>query len=277
MDNNALVDCEWLDQHDDNPDVRIIEINRVGTEVYDGGHIPGAIGVNWKEFLWDPYMRAFPSPELFSERMASLGLNNDSIIVVYGDPVQFGTYGWWVLKYCGHRDVRLLNGGRLRWQAEGRSLVKDRPVISEADYSISVPVSQMRASRNDVLAALDRDDTLLLDHRSPEEYLGELVSPPGEPDVGAERYGRIPGAKHLYFREFLNETDDTFRSKDEIMKILESRDITAGDQIICYCRLSHRATLAYFVFTELLGFKNVRSYDGSWTEWGSIVGFPIER
>ena len=276
MKTEALVDCDWLDAQKSNDNVRVLEIDRVNTDTYDQGHIPGSLGLNWKQFLWDESTRDFPAPADFAARLGALGIDNDTTIVVFGDPVQFGTYGWWVLKYCGHKDVRLLNGGRKRWISEGRELTSDVPTVSAKSYEVGGRDESMRALRRYVLNALDRPDVLILDHRSPEEYSGERVSPPGEPDVGAERNGKIPGARHLFFEEFLNPEDETFKSEVELSELLSPYNLDGYKEIISYCRLSHRATLAYFVLTQFRHLKNVRSYDGSWTEWGSIVGYPIE-
>jgi thiosulfate/3-mercaptopyruvate sulfurtransferase len=209
------------------------------------------------------------------------GISNDTTVIFYGEPPQFGTYAWWVFKYLKHPDVRILNGGWKRWQAEGRPLTSERSIVTPATYEPPSGVSKhMRASREEVLVNLDAfkggSETVLLDHRSPEEFRGDLVNVPGMPDVGAERYGRIPGSRHLHFTEFLNP-DSSFKAPEELEKLLAARGATRDKKIVSYCRLSHRATLAYFVMTELLGYKTVKSYDGSWTEWGSMVGMPIER
>jgi thiosulfate/3-mercaptopyruvate sulfurtransferase len=275
----ALVDPAWLQARLDDAKVRIIALNFTDSKGFDASHIPGAIYWDWKDMLWDPLMREFPNAETFAKRCAAAGIGNDTTVVFYGDPaVQFGTYAWWVFRYCGHKDARVLNGSRMRWQREGRPLTAARSKIAAAHYrpNITSANTHMRAMRDDVLAALGRKDTVILDHRSPEEYRGELFSPPGTPNHGAERLGHIPGAKHLHFEDFLG-ADKSFKSAEEIRALLHARGATPDKNIISYCRLSHRATLAYFVMTELLGYKNVRSYDGSWTEWGSVVGVPIER
>lgn len=274
----ALVDLAWWDANKDRPDVCLIEIDWEGTEAYEAGHIPGALGWNWKDMLWDPLTRDFPSPEDFAARLSSAGIGPGTTVVFYGAPVQFGTYAWWVFRYCGHPRVRILDGGKTRWQKAGRALSRDVSVRKPAAYPPpGGPRDEtMRVGRDAVLAALHDPGKILLDHRSAEEYNGLLVNVPGKPDIGAERYGRIPGARHLPFTEFLNE-DDTFKSADALRAILDRHGATGEKPIISYCRLSHRATLAYFVVTELAGRGNISIYDGSWTEWGSMVGVPIER
>lgn len=279
MADGALVSPQWLEARLGDPKVRAIALNWRGRGDYDSGHIPGAVYWEWKDMLWDTTMRDFPSPELFAERCAAAGIGNDTCVVCYGDPaVQFGTYGWWVFKYCGHKDVRLLDGAKTRWKNEGRPLTTEVPTVAPAAYA---PVRErgtagMRATRDDVLAAVRSRSALLLDHRSPEEYRGERYSPPGSPDHGAERLGHIPGARHLYFEDLVT-ADTSFRPPEELAALFAARGASADQAIISYCRLSHRATLAYFAMTQILGYRNVRSYDGSWTEWGSLVGAPIER
>ena len=281
MATDRLVDGAWLEEHLDDPNVAVLEFNWDGTESYDAWHIPGAHGFFWKDFLWDDAIRDFPSPELFAERCSALGISNDTTVVCYGDPVQFGTYGWWGFTYLGHPDVRLLNGARVLWEKEGRPTTTELPKAIPASYMAGTERNDhMRVRFTEIIDHLDdfaaEGKMVLLDHRSPEEYNGERVNMIGAPDVGAERAGRIPGAKHLFFDEFLNG-DMTFRDEDELRALLAYRGATPDKDVISYCRLSHRATLAYFTMTELLGYECVRSYDGSSTEWGSLVGVPIEK
>ena len=276
---SALVEPDWLEARLEDPKVRIVAVNRTDSSTFDAGHIPGAINWHWKDMLWDPHSRDFPDAKTFAERCAASGISNDTTVVFYGDPaVQFGTYAWWVFNYCGHSHARVLNGSRTRWEREGRPMTTARTKVQPAAYmaNLSDARTEMRAMREQVLAAIGRKDIVILDHRSPEEYRGELFSPPGTPNHGAERLGRIPSAKHLHFRDLLEE-DDSFKPAEEIRHLFASRDATPDKSIISYCRLSHRATLAYFAMTQILGYPRVRSYDGSWTEWGSSVGLPIER
>lgn len=275
----ALVEASWLEAHLGDPQLRVIALDWEGRRTYDRSHIPGALYWDWKEMLWDPLKRDFPSPEVFAQRCAAAGIANDTTVVFYGDPaVQFGTYAWWVFKYCGHADARVLDGARLLWEREGRPLTAEIPAIEPAVYAPrpGPATATMRASRKDVLKAIESGDVVLLDHRSPEEYRGERVSPPGPFDHGAERRGRIPGARHLYFTELL-DADGRFRKPAELRGLFERCGASAEKAVISYCRLSHRASLAYLAMTELLGYQKVRVYDGSWTEWGSLVGYPIER
>ena len=277
---SALVDPAWLEAHAADPNVCLIEVAGLGQEnfqAYQAGHVPGAYGWDWKRWLWDTHRRDFPSPDDFARRLGGAGITNDTTVVFYGEGVQFGVYAWWVFRYCGHENVRILDGARTRWAAEGRPLTtevpKPRPAVR---YRLVERVEHMRVHRDEVLRALDIPETLLLDGRSHEEYNGLRVGGPGGPDVGAMRYGRIPGAKHVFFEDLLN-SDKSFKSPDEIRAIVATRGVSPDKDIIVYCRLSHRATVLYFTLTELLGLDNVRVYDGSWTEWGNLVGVPVER
>ena len=272
----SLVDTDWVAQNIDNPGVRLIEIDWDGLAAYNAGHIPGALGWHWKSALWDPFERQFPSEEDFAHRLGEAGISNDTTVVFYGAPVQFGTYAWWVFKYMGHEDVRMLDGGGVRWRREGRPVVEAVPRVERTRYVTRPGNPHTRAGRRDVLRALEREGVCLLDHRSVEEYAGERVGLPGKPDVGAERHGRIPGARSVPFDSLLN-ADTTFRSQRQLREIMAAHAPAPDTPVISYCRLAHRATLASFAMTEILGYTDVRVYDGSWTEWGSLVGVPIER
>ena len=279
-----LVSCDWLADHLNDPDVRVIEVSANPENAsYRAGHIPGALWWFWKDALWHPTDREFVTPERLATRLGNIGISAQTTVVIYGDPVQFGTYAFWVLLMAGHKNLRLLDGGRKRWRAVGRPLSQDKPYYSPVTYTPGTADVTSRVGRDEVRAKLDQPERLLLDVRSAEEYRGERVSPPsGEVqfdfDHGAERAGRIPGAVHLFFRELVNE-DDTFLSPEQLWAILERVNVTSnsGTELVTYCRLSHRATVAWFAIRYLLNLKDIRVYDGSWTEWGSIVGFPIEK
>ena len=276
----ALVDPAWLAAHVEDPDVCLIEVAGMRPEdvdVYHRGHVPGAHSRKWLEMLWDSHERDFPSPEEFARRAGAAGIDNSTTVVFYGEGLQFGIYAWWVFRYCGHERVRVLDGARYRWSAEARPLVKDiPPPRAPKSYHPNARVEGMRVLRDDVLRALNAPRTLLLDGRSPEEYRGERVAGPGGPDHGALRYGRIPGAKHLYFEDML-EPDKRFKAREALASLAAERGVAQDKDMIVYCRMSHRATVLYFALTELLGYDNVRVYDGSWTEWGNLVGVPVER
>ncbi|UCH74978.1 MAG: sulfurtransferase [Rhodospirillales bacterium] len=277
----CLVEPDWLESRLADPTVKIVEIQWTSPQSYEEGHIPGARGWAWKDWLWDPLARDFPTPQEFAQRCAAAGIGNADTVVFYSEQVQFGCYGWFVFTLLGHGDARLLNGSKRRWLAEGRSLTTELPEITPASYTPpAAQRSDMRVRRDEMLTLLPAfgagTEAVLLDHRTPEEFRGERVNTTGQPDHGAERAGRIPGARHLYYEELLAD-DHSFRSPEELTAILAARGATPDKQIVSYCRLSHRASLAYFVMTRLLGWKRVRSYDGSWTEWGSMVGVPIEK
>ena len=276
----ALVTPAWMAAHADDPNVKLIEVAGLGQDAmpaYHAGHVPGAVGWKWKDMLWDIHMREFPSPENFAARLGAEGIGNDTTVVFYGEGIQFGIYAWWAFRYCGHSDVRVLDGGRYAWQAEGRPLSTDIPAQAPAvDYRPVERRESMRINRDQVLAALGDGRTVILDARSPEEYSGQRVGGPGGPDVGAVRYGRIPGAQHLFYGDLM-AADKRFKPADDLAALVASRGAQSGGDVIAYCRMSHRATVVHFALTQLLGFTNVRVYDGSWTEWGNLVGVPIER
>ena len=276
----SLVTPEWMAAHAGDPKVRLIEIAGMGQEAlpaYTAGHVPGATAWLWKEMLWDVTLREFPSPTEFAKRLGDNGIANDTTVVFYGEGIQFGIYAWWTFRYCGHADVRVLDGGRDRWRTEGRALTTEEPPKPQpVTYRPVTRREDMRISREGVLAALGNPRVAILDARSPEEYSGTRVGGPGGPDVGAVRYGRIPGAKHAYFVDLL-ESDLRFKSAAALHALFAARDATNDRDVIAYCRMSHRATVLYFALTQLLGHERVKVYDGSWTEWGNLVGVPIER
>lgn len=276
---DTLVSADWLEDHLDDPDVRILEIAaKPDDATYRAGHIPGAIRWFWKDLCWHETDRQFVTPGELAERLGACGVSADTTIVLYGDPVQYGTYAYWALTMAGHKNLKLLDGARRKWVADGRPLTQNIPCFEQADYKHGKADETMRLGRDDVRDHLGKPGRVLIDARSPEEYSGERVMEYGQFDHGAERAGRIPGAKHLFFRELLNP-DDTFKTPGELTEILKSAAGagSATQELVCYCRLSHRATLLWFALTRLAGHDNVKLYDGSWTEWGSIVGFPVEK
>jgi thiosulfate/3-mercaptopyruvate sulfurtransferase len=276
-----LVDGDWLEAHLDDPDLVILEVSfyEPARASYFQGHAPGAHYVPWKEFCWHDTNREFADPDVMANRLAAYGATDASTVVLIGDTIQFATYAYWTITMAGLEHlVTVLDGGSLAWLADERPSTTDLPpppvpgsvTVGKADQSSLV-------GRDDVLAHLDDPGRVLIDVRSPEEYLGERVSPLTSPfDYGAERKGRIPGAKHLYYLDRLLNENGTFRSPEETIAEFEKEGAGAGDDIVTYCRLSHRASLAWFAMTRLANQPNVRIYDGSWTEWGSIVGYPVE-
>ncbi len=276
----SLVTPAWVESRANDPNLRIIDVaglNQDDMQAYKGGHVPGAQCWLWKSALWDRHRRDFPDPVEFARRMAAAGIANDTHVAIYGEDIQFGIYGWWVLRYCGHQKVSVLDGGRHRWAAEGRPLQTEFPPAPKpASYYPVARNEPMRIFRDDVLAALEDKATKIVDARSAEEYRGERVGPPGGPDTGALRAGRIPGAKHFFFTELMNE-HKAFKPAADLALLADRAGLNPDDSVIAYCRMSHRATVAYFALHEIVGFKDVKVYDGSWTEWGNLVGVPVER
>lgn len=281
-DRDPLVSAGWLAERLEDPAVVVLEVAfdpPPKALYFSQGHIPGARYAWWKELCWHDTDREFADPEAMAGRLEDLGVGDDTTLVLVGDTIQFATYAYWVLTMTGldHLAV-ILDGGRQIWAREGRPLTHHLP--SPAPPGKVTPGTgdtSWRVGRDDVLANLDNPHRVLIDMRSPEEYRGERVAPPTAPiDHGAERKGRIPGARHLYYERLLAE-DGTFLPPADLADRFAS--VGAGDSVdmVAYCRLSHRASLGWFAATRLLGRPNLRVYDGSWTEWGSIVGFPVER
>ena len=275
-----LVSSNWLEKHLNDPGVRVLEISRSKyLRTYRKGHVPGAQFAYWKSLCWHESDREFVSSEEMARRLGAMGIGPASTLVLYGDPAQHAAYAFWALSMAGHRDLRILDGSRTKWAMEGRPLSTETPVVFPVPYPTPSPGDvSMRVGRDYVRARLGHPGVVLVDARSPEEYRGlRVASYRARNNCGAERTGRIPGARHLYFRNLLNE-DDTFRSRSDLRAVFEEVGARPeAEEIIGYCRLSHRATLTWFVAKFLLGYENFKVYDGSWTEWGSIVGFPIEK
>ncbi|MDP2622436.1 MAG: sulfurtransferase [Actinomycetota bacterium] len=276
----ALISPDWLGQHLDDPGVVIIEVSSKppAEAEYSKGHIPGARYAFWKDLCWHDTDREFPEPAVMARRLGDLGVGPRSTVVLVGDPIQFATYAFWVLSMTGFEpQAGVLDGGRRTWIEQGRPLTTKVPTIVPSEVEPGTTQTFSRVGRDEVRAGLNRPERVLIDLRTPEEYFGERVSGPTAPfDHGAERKGRIPGARHLFYERLLRP-DGTF--KDPASLRAESASVGVDDKadVVCYCRLSHRASLGWFALTRLLGHTNVRVYDGSWTEWGSIVGFPVER
>lgn len=277
---SPIVTTDWLEKNLADPNLRIIEVCSLKDDkTYHEGHIPGAMWVYWKSACWQESDRDFVTPSEMAALFGSMGIGPHSTVVLYGDPVQYGSYAFWAFTMAGHANLRLLDGGRKKWVSEGRPMTRNVPCHRPVGYPEPKGDLSMRVGRRDVRAKLNSQERLLLDFRSPEEYTGKRVSEYSfAVDHGAERTGRIPGARHLFFRELLNE-DDSFKSADELRHVLGAAGIDPGKyaDTVCYCRLSHRATIAWVALTHILGLGNIKIYDGSWTEWGSIVGYPIEK
>jgi thiosulfate/3-mercaptopyruvate sulfurtransferase len=272
----VLVDADWVEAHLNDPKVRLIEVD-VDTSAYEQGHIPGAVGFNWQKELQDQVIRAPINKEQLEELLSRAGVSNDTTIVLYGDNNNwFAAWAFWLLTYYGHKDVRLLDGGRAKWVADKRPLTTEVPSYPRTEYRAEEPHREVRALRDEVLSKLGNSQVALVDVRSPGEYKGELLAPPNLPQEGAQRGGHIPGAKNIPWASAVRE-DGTFKSADELRAIYESQGITGDKEVIAYCRIGERSSHTWFALRYLLGYPNVRNYDGSWTEWGSLIGVPIEK
>ena len=277
---SIIVSTEWLAERLSDPKIKIIEVSsKKGDEApYFQAHIPGAINFFWKDLCWHDTDRQFVTPDTLATRLGKVGISDADTIILYGDPVQYGTYAYWALTMAGHPKTLILDGSRTKWVLENREVTKDITKTSTTKYNIQKPYDKMRLGRENLLENIGNTDRFLLDVRSPEEFSGERVMEYGQFDHGAERGGHIPGAKHLFYKELLNE-DDTFKTPSDIKQKLAEVGCLPENfkEVVCYCRLSHRATFAWTAMTHILGHDNIFIYDGSWTEWGSIVGYPVEK
>jgi thiosulfate/3-mercaptopyruvate sulfurtransferase len=271
----VLVETAWLEEHLHDDGMRIVEVDE-NPALYAEAHIPGAIGFDWRTDLQDQVRRNFLGPEAFGALLGARGISDTDLIVLYGDRNNwFAAYTYWYLKYYGHEDVRLLNGPREKWLAEGRPTTADVPILPPATFVARPGDAAIRATRDEVLAALERP-VKLIDVRSPAEYAGELIAPPGYEQEGAQRGGHIPGAASVPWASAVEE-DGTFKSRGDLEALYGAKGVLGGEPIIAYCRIGERSAHTWFVLHELLGRDDVKNYDGSWTEWGSLVNVPIEK
>ncbi len=272
---DVLVSTDWVAQHLNDPNVRVVEVD-VDTQAYAEGHIPGAGGWAWDTQLCDTVRRDIIPKEKLEQLLSSSGISNNTTIVLYGDNNNwFAAWAFWQLKLYGHQDVRLMNGGRKKWIAEGRELVKDPAPSRPATYRASNPDLALRAFLPEVTTAVQQHAAQLVDVRSPQEFSGELLAPPGLPET-CQRGGHIPGAKSIPWGKACND-DGTFKNPEELKTLYGGQGITGEKPVIAYCRIGERSSHTWFVLKYLLGYSNVKNYDGSWTEWGNLVGAPIEK
>ena len=272
---DVLVDAAWAQQHLADDSVRFVEVD-VDTTSYEQSHIPGAVAWNWTSQLADGVRRDIAGREEFSALLSGSGIGPDTTIVLYGDNNNwFAAWAYWQLKLFGHRDVRILNGGRKFWLDNGLPLTTDVPSYSATGYELGEPDFALRAYRDDILPRLGDPTLALVDVRSPAEFNGEIIAPPGMSET-AQRAGHIPGAASIPWAQTVRE-DGTFKSREELADLYEAKGITSDKDIIAYCRIGERSSHSWFVLHELLGYKRVRNYDGSWTEYGSLIGVPIEK
>ena len=271
----VLVSTDWVAENTNNPSVRIVEVD-VDTKAYDEGHIPGAAGWAWNTQLCDTVQRDIVPKGAFEKRMGGAGIGNDTTVIIYGDNNNwFAAWALWQLKIYGHGDVRLMNGGRKKWLLEGRDLTTDAPALSTAQYTVSGGDSSIRAFLAGVQQAVADGSHELVDVRSPDEFSGKILAPPGLPET-CQRGGHIPGASNIPWAKACNE-DGTFKSRDELDALYRAAGITGTKPVIAYCRIGERSSHSWFVLNYLMGLDNVTNYDGSWTEWGNLVGAAVER
>ena len=272
----VLVTTDWLADHLSDESVVIAEADE-NPDLYDEGHIPGAVKLHWQDDLQDPVERDLVDKPTFERLMGERGISNDTTVVLYGDKNNwFAAYAYWYLKTYGHEDVRLLDGGRQKWTDEGRELTADTPRPEQAEYSASERDESIRTYRDAVKEAIGEQTKALVDVRSPQEFAGDLVAPPGYEQEGAQRAGHIPTAASIPWATAVRD-DGTFKSADELRELYESRGITPEKEVTAYCRIGERSAHTWFVLQELLGYQKVKNYDGSWTEWGNLVDVPIEK
>jgi thiosulfate/3-mercaptopyruvate sulfurtransferase len=273
---DVLVETDALEQSLDDSTTAIIEVDE-DTSAYDKGHIPGAIGLNWESDLHDVPRREFISSEGLAKLLGEKGVSSDHTIVLYGGNNNwFAAYAYWLFKYRGVENVKLLNGGRKKWELESRELTQDETRRDPASFQIGAEQPDIRVFREEVIERAVSGDKAWVDVRSPEEFRGELLAPPHLPQEQAQVPGHIPGASNITWAKAANE-DGTFKSANELKELYEEEGITPDKEIVTYCRIGERSSHSWFVLKELLGYGNVRNYDGSWTEYGSLVGVPIEK
>ena len=271
----VLVSTDWVESHRNDPNVRLAEVD-VDTKAYDEGHIPGALAWAWGTQLCDTLRRDILSQQDFVSLMSASGVGNDTTVILYGDNNNwFAAWAFWQMKIYGHADVRLMNGGRKKWVAEARSVALEKPTFAPVRYQAKAADQSLRAVLAQVGKELSNGHCALVDVRSPQEFTGEILAPPGLPET-CQRGGHIPGARNIPWGKACND-DGTFKSADDLKALYGAEHIDGSKPVIAYCRIGERSSHTWFVLKYLLGYQNVRNYDGSWTEWGNLVGAPVER
>ena len=272
----SIVETEWVYEHLDDPSVRLVEVD-VDTNVFDHGHISGAVGWNWQSQLQQGMVRDLIDKEGMQKLLSDSGISNSTTVILYGDNNNwFACWAFWQLKYYGHQDVRIMNGGRIKWELEGKPFVETKTEVDSVPYLAKEPDESLRAYRDQILKALSEPGISLVDVRSPDEYSGLLFAPENVPQEGSQRAGHIPGARNVPWAQ-ATDSDGTFKTYAELLQLYKDNGITGEGNTVTYCRIGERSSHTWFVLTQLLGYSNVSNYDGSWTEWGSIVGAPIEK
>src|SRR5919108_2529565 len=274
--NAVLVTTEWLVNHLGDDGLVVAEVDE-NPDLYDEGHVPGAVKLHWRDDLQDPVERDLVDKETFERVLGERGIANDTTVVLYGDKNNwFAAYAYWYLKTYGHGDVRILDGGRQKWIDEAREITTDPPSPSSKQYKASERDESIRAYRDEVREGLGASERALVDVRSPGEYAGDLIAPPGYEQEGAQRGGHIPTAASIPWASAVQD-DGTFKSADELKELYGGKGVTPDKEVTAYCRIGERSAHTWVVLSELLGYEQVRNYDGSWTEWGNLVDVPIEK
>jgi thiosulfate/3-mercaptopyruvate sulfurtransferase len=273
----VLCETDWVADNLKNSDVKILEIDYDVENSYKQDHIPGAYMVHWKKDINDPNTRDIINKQQFETLMSRVGATPDTELILYGDFNNwFAAFAFWVFQYYGHRKIKIMNGSRRKWEMENREYTKEEPITKSSKYVAQPPDEGIRAYLPDVKRAIERAETVLVDVRSPKEFSGEITAPPEYPMEHAQRGGHIPRAQNIPWGQAIKE-DGTFKSADELKALYEGKGITPDKHVICYCRIGERSSHSWFVLKYLLGYPSVRNYDGSWTEWGNMIGNPIER
>ncbi len=271
-----LVETAWVAGNLNHPNLRLVEVD-VDTSAYEQGHVPGAIGWNWRTDTQDQLSRDVLSPEDFTALMERSGIGNDTTVILYGDNNNwFAAYALWMMKYYGHADVRLMNGGRAKWLAEGRETTTETPSVAPATYRVTQVHKDVRALRPFVEESVGHAQRAMVDVRSPDEYTGKLLAPANLPQEGSQRGGHIPGAANIPWATAVGE-DGCFKPRADLEAIYGARGVTGDKEVIAYCRIGERSSHTWFALKYLMGYPHVRNYDGSWTEWGSAIGVPIAK
>lgn len=274
----SLVTTQWVTDHLSDPSVRLAEVDYDPASNYNQGHIPGAVLFDWKKDMNDQLNRDILSKEQLESLLSRTGVSNQTTLVLYGDFNNwFAAYAFWDLKYYKVENVKLMDGGRKKWLLEDRQLTKDIPIPKPTTYSVTGPDVRVRAYREDVRAALWKKDKALVDVRGPKEFSGEITAPPEYPNEAAQRGGHIPGAKNIPWSMAVNDADGTFKPRKDLEALYESKGVSRDASVITYCRIGERSSHTWFVLKYLLGYSDVRNYDGSWTEWGNSILYPIEK
>lgn len=274
----VLVNTDWTSQNPPNKTRKIVEVDYDPVNGYQKGHIRGASLIWWKRDINDPVRRDIISKKQFEELMSKNGITPETEVILYGDFNNwFATFVFWVFKYYGHQNIKIMNGGRKKWELENREYVTEEPQISPSTYVAHPPDEGLRAYLADVNRALNNEDTVMVDVRSPKEFSGEITAPPEYPMENAQRGGHIPGAKNIPWATAVNDADGTFKPVAELKQNYDPKGITSDKDVVCYCRIGERSSHSWFVLKYLLGYSKVRNYDGSWTEWGNMIGNPVEK